>query len=272
MKSKVKVYSLSVLALTLLLTILRTICLLTSYEQNVGYFRDSLIVTLTQVLYAVSALWCLSPLLFIPKNSVEGISSHHPICLSAAFVTGLTFFVSGIVILFSNSLLMLFTGTVMSLSAFFFLSELSSTRKIAAARGWLGFFVPAALLLILFGIYFNMSVALNSPFKIALQLSLLSGLAFMLCEIRDQIGISMPRAGLVSRLLCLLTCFPTGVSHFIFTFSGKCDVLAKTVATPLYSIPLLTLALYAGSRLILYRNVEENAKKVEETLDNSEEM
>lgn len=272
MKNKVKVYSLSVVCLTLLLCVLRILALLTAYDAEVGYWENDFVVILMRTLYAVTIIWGLSPLILIPKNSIACSSRQCPLCLAACFTATAAFFVCGISLSVGAAKLTLANGILMLTSSLFFVFEMVNSRVAQNGRGWLGFLPITCLLTMLFDTYFNMYIPINSPHKHALQLCILTSLVFLLCEIRTHIGKSAPRATLAAGLLCLTTTLPTAIGNLVF-YNIPHDSFADNAVTPLYALPLLALGLYAGSRLLLFQNFasshtdEKIQKKSQEPLD-----
>ncbi len=277
MKNKVKVFSLSALCLAILISILRMISLATSYNTSIGYFEDSAIVSFMRILWFVSAISCVGALVLIPKGTVACIARPHPVCRAAEFAAVPCFFICGLSLAIGASGLVLIIGIIMMASTLYFISEQMDTSLANRSRGALALLPLLCLMLILFDVYFDQFVTMNSPHKNAIQCALLSGLAFLLCEIRIHIGKEAPRAALASRLLLVITGLPTVLGNMVFYGVIPHDRFADFVTTPLYSIPLLALTLYAASRLLLYKNADEeetekeNFKNFQETLDKDDE-
>ncbi len=258
MKTNVKLYFLSTIILTLLLSGLRTACFLTSFEQDVGYFSSTPLTVVTTVLYALSILWCLAALLLFPKNatlaSTDGIGR-----AVIGKLTGSLFLFSGLCILIGRlaksfpvvggtSALLPILGIFAVLSSFFFFTDGVRTEKLGTAHATFGFAVLVFLFAFLFFTYFNMYVAINSPIKNSLQLSILSTLFFLLSEIRESIGGSRPRLSAVLGPLCAFFCVPTAVSHLILERSSLCNTPTKALISPFFSLTLLAIGIFALSR------------------------
>lgn len=281
MKNKSRVYSLSVVILAVLLSALRTVCLLTAYNSDVGYLDSTPLVLVTRGLYIIGALWCFA-IPFLPQKA-ERLSSigsvphiiFSNIAGSLSLFSGICIFINSLTsadrAVPGNTILPLFIGIFAALASIFFFSENPRLPKLRAAHASCGFLVLAFLFCLLFHIYFDMYVAINSPLKIALQLSILSALLFVLHEIRTAIGRPFSRIGTLSRFLCVLFCLPTAISHLILSSTEKLSYLAKDIISPFFSLSLLAIGIFAVSQLIFGKNTETIEKKSEKPLDKQEE-
>ncbi len=261
MKIKSRLYFLSVIILTALLSGIHTACLLTSYNGDVGYLDSTPLVLIMRILYVCGALWCLAIPLISPKEEpLPSVDTIPHIILSN--LAGSLFLFSG-VCLFIN-FVSAHTGTALkpflavfaTLASIFFFTESKLSQKLRAIHAPCGFLVLGFLFCLLFHIYFDMYVTINSPLKTALQLSVLSAMLFTLFEIRAGIGKPMPRVAIAARLLCTLFCLPTAISHLVFGASALCGALEKTVIDPFFSLPLLAIGLFAASQLIFRRDTK----------------
>jgi hypothetical protein len=260
MKNKTRLFFASASLLTVLLTVLHTLSLLTAYNTEVSYLDSPPLVITMCVLYAFGALWCLVLPLLLPKETPFAKERAVP-HVAFGYLAAILLVLSGISLLLNppaatgiaaKTLPALAVLTLLA-SAFFFV-DAASKKRLGTVRAIFGFPVLMFLLCFLFYIYFNMYVTINSPLKNALQLSILSALLFMLCQIRSAISKPMPRIAIASRLLCALFCLPTAVSHLVFGTSELCGALEETVASPLLSLPLLAIGIFALSETIFYKD------------------
>lgn len=268
MKSKSKLYFLSVLALTLLLSVLRTACFLTSYESDVGYFASTPTTAITAILYILATAWCLAAPLLFPKNSLPRAtpSVTRNLC---AMLAGSLFLFSGLCLgigaLASASSLRLVIGCLAVSSSVFFFTDGTTAPKRRTMHATFGFATLAFLFVLLFYVYFDMYVAINSPIKNALQLSILSAMLLVLYEIRKSIDRPRSRLSLPIRLLCALVCLPTAVSHLIFERSPMCRTLEKDLLSPFFSLALLGIGLFALVSTAFEKETEVKEKKISKT-------
>jgi hypothetical protein len=262
MKSKTGLYSLSILTFTLLLSVLRTACYLTAYESKVGYFASTPLVLVARVLYLLVAVWCLAcPLLFL-KETRPTPNPIHGVCGKLA---GSLFLFSGLCLLIDAfaqtpasfgtvAVLRPILGVFALLSSLFFFTEGSLTPKMHTAHAAFGFAGLAFLFALLFYIYFDMYVTINSPIKNSLQLSILSAMLFLLYEIRDSIGRPPLRISIGIQSLCAIFCVPTAISQLIFERSSMCGEPERVLLSPFFSIALLAIGIFALSKLLSPKN------------------
>ncbi len=281
MKSKTGLYFLSALTFTLLLSGLRTACFLTSYEADVGYFASTSLVLITKILYPIGAAWCLAAPLLLPKNGAleATFNTARSICSKIA---GSLFLFSGICLLIgaiskmpvlfgSVAALRPILGIFAALAAVFFFTDGSRTPKKRTTHAAFGFASLAFLFALLFYVYFDMYVTINSPIKNSLQLATLSAMLFVLYEIRDGIGRPALRLSVPIKLLCALFCIPTAVSHLIFERSSLCGALEKDLLSPFFSLALLGIGIFALVTLPSGKELDKDEKKFEKPLDKNKE-
>lgn len=258
MKTKIKLYFLSTIILTLLLSGLRTACFFTSFEQDVGYFSSTPLTLITTALYVLSTLWCLAaPFLFqrnatlVPENSI-GHAVISKITGSILLFSGLCILIGSLAKTFpvagGTAALLPILGISAVLSSAFFFTDGARTEKLGTAHAAFGFAVLVFLFAFLFFTYFNMYVTINSPIKNALQLSILSALFFLLSEIRGSIGRPRTRLSAALSPLCAFFCVPTAVSHLFFERSSLCNAPTKALISPFFSLTLLAIGIFALSR------------------------
>ncbi|MBE6662172.1 MAG: hypothetical protein E7606_02685 [Ruminococcaceae bacterium] len=256
-KNRLYIFSTTILAV--LLSVLHAVALCTAYDGSVGYFDGTPLVVTMQILYALVAVWCLVIPFLTAKESTSAAPPTFPMIFTGYF-SGILFLFSGILLLRSalaspsTPMLVYLLAIFTLLAAPFFLTV---GKKAHAA---LGFLALGFLFCLLFYVYFDMYVTINSPLKVALQLSILSALLFVLCEIRRGIGKPMPRITASARHLCVLFCLPTSVAHLVFGASDACGTLERSVISPVFSLPLLALALFALSEMLFEKRKEKICK------------
>ena len=274
MKSKSKLYFLSALTLTLLLSGLRTACFLTSYESDAGYFASTPTASITTILYILAAAWCLAAPLLLSEKAEPSVTSNAARSVGSKLAGSLFLFSGlclGIGALISTSALRLVIGILGALASVFFFTDGGLTSKKRTLHAAFGFVVLAFLFALLFYVYFDMYVAINSPIKNALQLSILSAMLLVLCEIRDSIDRPHLRLSPAIRLLCALFCLPTAVSHLIFERSPLCGALEKELLTPFFSLALLGIGIFAFVSASFEKGTKAKEKISQKPLDKSEE-
>lgn len=264
MNAKIKVYAGTVFALSLLLTILKTLCFLFCFDSALGYLDPTFLVSLTSALTWISAIWCISVLLLFPKDTIGTKKSKTPLLITAAVVAGAFFVAAGVGVFVTgiSSMLTLVCGALLFVGSSFF--WLCLTRLDRSKFAWSGMLAVLGLLAILVVSHFDMFVAINSPIKLWLHLSVITAALFLLAELRLSFNDEMPRASLVLKLLAILLCLPTSVSHFVLYFSGKASALSEQTLSPFFSLVLLGIAVYAATRLFSVTTAEEASENEEE--------
>ena len=252
MKNKQKWLSASILLLTALLCVLRSICMMNDYIPKLGYFDTSALVITTKILFSVTIALCFTaPFLNDKQQEVAcpATTGHTVFSMFAGFLM----IISGIGAILNatnTKPITLLLGLFTIAGSVFFFTEPLSSRKAERPRAYFSFSVLALLFCILFHIYFDMYVAINSPLKISLQLCLLGSMIYSLALIRRAIGKPASRIDVGAELACAALCLPTSVSHLIYAMFGNPSILMQNVLSPFVSLPLFALGAFTASRVI----------------------
>ena len=246
MKSQKK-FSVTILLLTLLLCTLRSICMLNNYQPELGYFDSSaLAISMKILLVATVAFGIITPFLTSAPSSDPPTASAGQTAVSV--FSGALILISGIGILMSATsagTVTLLLGLFMMVGAAFFF-----TAPKKRLNAYFGFAVLAFLFCMLFHIYFDMYVAINSPLKISLQISLLTCMIYTLMLVRRAIKKTTPRFAVGIELACMTLCLSTSVSHLIYAIFGNPSALTQNVLSPFISLPLFAIGTFAASGAI----------------------
>ena len=246
MKNK-KPFFVTILFLTLVLCILRSVCMLNNYQPQLGYFESSVSVITMRILYVLTVAFCIAtPFLSAAQEDETNTVSVGQTAVSV--FAGALILISGVGILASTAnkaTVTILLGLFMIAGSVFFF-----TKPPKRLHAYFGFAVLAFLFCMLFHIYFDMYVAINSPLKISLQLSLLSGMIYTLMLIRRAIGNPVPCIAISAELVCAVLCLPTSVSHLVYAIFGNPSMLTQNVLSPFISLPLFALGAFAVSRAI----------------------
>lgn len=271
MNAKIKVYTGTALVLSLLLAILKALCCLFCFDSTLGYFDNAFLVSLTNAIAWVSALWCASALFLIPKDSITTPPQRSvPLVgglLAAVLVTaaGVGLFVTNFV---EKDKLSLVCGALLFASASFFWFSLTALSSRALVC--LGMLAAFGYLSILIVSHFDMFTAINSPLKMALHLSVIAAITMLLTEIRLLFGDKASRVSFVTKMLTLLSCFPTAVGHLALYASGKTPPLSEQTTTPFFLLALLGASVYAAIRLFAATDADDLAESEGETDEEKE--
>ena len=249
------IYWCGVGAVTLLLTLLRSIAFFADYDADIGYFTNAFSVTLG-IPTVLALVGCFSLLLFIKRGELP--EEQAPLSLAGAVSAG-TVAVTLIIVAISVVVriaernadpllltaplpLMIPAACFALLGAPYFLLQLIGKPKLAPMFGYA---VILAAILMLSVTYFDRYTPMNAPHKISVHLSMLAIMAYMLYELRAILKQSRPRALTVVSAITLLITAPTGASNLIAYLGNKVD-------DPLYlscDLLALAMALYITMRI-----------------------
>ena len=192
-------------ALALLGAVLRAVCMLTAFDESVGYFNKGLLPTLSAVLYFAGALLPILCAAFIPKNTLPN-TLHTRLRLPAAFLWGLSlivFAVFGTMYLLDVKALGITPITAvrylpvllaLPASLYFFLSGNRQTDRYPDWLSLVGFLPVLWCVLSVAETYTDQFTAMNSPIKIGLQLGFVGLTLILTSELRFRLGKPLPRA------------------------------------------------------------------------------
>lgn len=260
MKSKFKVYLYSVLALTLLTTLLRGTLLLTGFEATIGYYAPGILPSFLYALCVACVLWILSPALFVPKHipGLDPAAEDRP--LIPQKIAGCLMLASAIlmaILLFSRrnvlSLLLPLSAAISAL--YLFLPK--SKARLPSYYIYMGFSPILTNLLMIFTVHSDMTTVLNGPVKRALLLTLSSFMLCFLCELSLLAERPRHRAYWIASLLSLFLGGVCAIPH-ILAFSTSILTDPFYLVIDLY---LLASLIYVLARAIAFvRAVPENAE------------
>ncbi len=246
-----RVYYIAVFALTLLATVLRTLALTLSLNRANGYFEshEGLPVALNALLVLATATILLYPLLLCNRvptvDSPRSFFKHASSTLCAlsflfCFISTCTAkkLVALPTLLWLAAILALLAATVYFLAKTP-LCPLGITGE--AVFGSLTLFAVACLIAVT---YFDIATPMNAPAKMHLHLALLAVLLYLLYELRDTVGASLPRVRVAFTGLAFFFATAVGVSDLIAAFDGY----AKSLVYLSHDLLLIGLALYVAAQ------------------------
>lgn len=248
---KIKIYTFSALALTVAVTLLRTVGFLFFFDDDLGYFDITPLNTITTVLCILTVIWLLTAVIFIPKYSFPLKTKPAPNSytrLAALFcgmiVVGSFFFFRQSMYYYiaqakSYQLLSVFS---LLAAVYFLLHFLGQKNETHSALASYAVILWAAMLMSVS--YLNLYVAMNSPLKVTLHVALLSIMLFLMEEARlltdHEFRILYYAASLIAILTCSISSLPIMAAHLAETY-WDVDYL-------LYSILMLGFLIYIGTR------------------------
>lgn len=266
MKSKINIYCLTSFLLSFVLLLLRCLALSGFYNSEIGYFTPSLFTGIKDALYIISALWCATVPILIPKNKIATDFTPNSVWLKGASAfCAVLFLFSAVLILRSITLskLALIGAITAAISALFFILSLFGNELCQKIRAFTSICLIASLSVILATLYFDMTIAMNSPHKLCGGFTLMASMVFALCETRTYLGKPLPRLHLTSGLLT----FMLGMS---FSLSSVIYVLISS-PTQFASNPILLgnighigiiigISVYAIARCFAFNDEQKNSK------------
>ena len=240
--------------LTLCGVILRTICMLTQFDAEIGYFNEGFLPTLCRALYFVAAIVAVIGASLIPKG-VLPVEWHIPHRLPMALVLGAS------LALFTVAMFITMYSAILSFGHIL--------HKLLAVLGLLGstyFFVSAnrqgkypdrlsalALLPLLWSMmgvaetYSDQLTTMNSPVKLALQMGFVGFMFILIAELRFRLQKTpAPRSAVALMSIGVFLCL-----------NGSLPILVAMGAIHqtlhlLYAAVLLCAGLYGGYMLLCY--------------------
>ena len=250
--NNMKTYFEACAAFAVVITLLRSIAFLVSFDSDVGYFNGTLLPIATNWLLVISIAFALSGFYFINKNAALprtldfSPNSVFFTSVFAGFVMSVDFiykvycmigeerfeyyayifkkgFRSDNAYLLRASAIIEIFGSLSAILAaiWFFLRASKKTKPIAVAA--LGFFPVLRALSGIAVVYFDMEVQMNHPSKLLLQLALIAIMVYFLCEVRFFVSEKHPRPirYFVSGCVAMMLALAVGVSEMVGFFAGK---------------------------------------------------
>ena len=250
--------------LTLIGVFVRTVCMLTQFEADIGYFTEGFLPTLSRALYMVAALCAVVAACLIPKGTLpQKLMTPHR--LPAALLTGTA------LALFSPATFVLCypTGTMVTVlavlgllgSTYFFISA-NRQGQYADRLAALGL-LP--LLWSIAGIaetYSDQTTTMNSPVKLALQMGFVGLMLILIAELRFRLHKTpAPRCAVAFMSIGAFFCLNAAVP--ILAAAGS---MRETLHI-LYAAVLLCGGLYGGYILFSYTCFPHDNEVVDEPTD-----
>lgn len=238
--------------LTVMGVVLRTVCMLTSFDADVGYFTEGILSTLSTVLYFLAVISLSVCAALIPGDTLP-TRLHTRLRLPVALLWGLSlavFTVISLVVCFPAR-----TGNLMVAPTI--LGLLSSTYFLVSGKrsgrypDWLcliGFLPVLWCISAVAETYMDPFTVMNSPVKVGLQLGFIGLMFILISELRFRLSKPLPRVAVALM----------GIGVFL-ALNGSIPVLAgigshalSNVLHLLYAVVLLCGGLYGLYTLLWY--------------------
>ena len=240
-----RIYEGCAAGLCLLGVILRTVCLLTQYDSEVGYFNKGWLSSASCALYFVALACFVAGAFTLPKGHVASGLTQIPHTV-AAYLLALVLagFAVGMVMQWLGNrerTILLSMAVVAIAAAIYFV--LSARRKELISDGLAALGATPVLwgILALGETYVDPYTTINSPLKLALQMGFLGFMLLMTVELRFGLGKSSPRRAVCLHAVAAFTCLVASIPVLVgFVADVKMDTLY-----PLYAAVLLAVGIYA---------------------------
>lgn len=223
---KIRVYFFSSLFLAVVCAVLYILSYLTAFDSDIGYFRaDAFLPFMAKAVLTVTLIWLASAFVFIPKGTItasmpqRGIFTRIISLLCAAAYAAYAVcrvFIGSATVIYSKPITFICTLLAFLSVLYFVFSAIGNTgQNTMILLGFLPIFRAA---LSMTEAYINNLVAMNSPVKVSLMLSMMSIMIYMLYELRYRADRPFPRAFAVFALagICINAVFsiPLIINYF----------------------------------------------------------
>lgn len=235
-------------ALTLAGVAVRSLCVLTAYDPEVGYFDRGFLPTLSTILYFLAVIALSTTALLIPKGTcaTELTTRYRFPATLAVGLSLVAFSAAGLILRYPD--VTAGTATAMALapvllgllaSLYFFFSGRRDGRYPdgLSASGFLSVFWCVAAVA---ETYSDMNTAMNSPIKLGLQLGFLGFMLILLAELRFRLGKALPRGAVAFLAIGSYACLTGSIPVLLGMGAGT---LTETFHL-LYAVVLLCAGLY----------------------------
>lgn len=246
-----RVYAIGVLTLTLLATVLRTLALTLSLDRSNGYFRagTGLPIVLSILLTVGIGVILLFPALLRDRVPTRNVTSR-PMAHASSILCAVFFFIAFIstctakrtvalpTLLWLVGILTLLAATV------YFLAKTPLCPLGVTGTAVFGSLTLIATACLITVTYFDVATPMNAPAKTHLHLALLAAMLCLLYELRDTVGVPLPRMRVAFTALAFFLGSTVGISDIILALAGY----SKGFIYLSHDLLLLGLALYAAAR------------------------
>ncbi len=275
-QNKTCIYILATLAITLLVTVLRTIALLFFYDKEIGYYfiSGSALPIVANVLYAVAVIFfAISAFLLLkPTDEVKApnqtakfvafvpvatLAIYLISCLIKAFNWIKTYTVQTLIDIFMDSNLagmtvtrldIIFLGLGIVFSAvsivFFVLFAIKKNPTKLLANCGVGLIIFIAVMWI--DSYLDFYIPMNSPDKLFFHFGCIGAALLIVAELRAIYGISKPKFYYFSLFTAILALASSSIPYTIANFAG----IFKKYTVEYENLFFLGLLIYAIVRAI----------------------
>lgn len=266
---KIMTYGSATLILSLFAIVLRTVCLYTSFDAYIGYYKEGFLTTVLRAFCVASAIFFVSAFFRVKDDTPFASGREQPRILGIVGIVTCCVLLLASLMSFSGSLIVPDAkwGIVIAVlgilgGAYFLLQAMGASRALYAP---FGFAIIVYCVLVVFVSYFDLYELMNGPNKVTMHMSYIASTLFILAEIRA--SLSEIKKGFYLASLCAATffCGVASVPVLIFYTSSGIDnryIWAHVV--------LLGFFLYFVARLICVV-LNSREREIAEVLDTDAE-
>lgn len=264
------IYTAAALALTLLSTLLRALSLTLSYDASIGYFPAGAVLPILSEILGVASVIFFAVFAILCFRKKETAYAKKP-SLAVKIVSGIAAVLSLLLGIYDLKV----GASVLTLlfcfgACLYFLLVLTAKTTPALALAF-GFCAILRLLSELASSYVDLFVPMNSPEKVWLYVGIVAAMFFLVSEIRALVTKPYTAIWFFSAASATLIVGSTSVALLVGTihslFYGRTDD-----GDLLFALLLLSLAIYAGTRLVTVSltPLPEEPEEIEETEETEE--
>ena len=236
------------------------------YNPQLGYFENSLIPFATNLLYVLSVIWLLSAIKLLPKAALKADFTPELPHFKWASGASAVLLIISLVLVFTRQSSSKFIPLILltlALSTLFFISVFVKDVKVNIIRAFSSIAFIALFMCILAAVYFDLTIAMNSPHKVMGSFALMASMAFALCETRIFLGKPLSRLHFAMSMVT----FTIGAS---MALSSACYIIvaapSEFIRNPItlgntgYMLVIAATALYALSRCFSFAETDKQNK------------
>ena len=257
--------SLLTAALALLGVGLRSACMLTCFEADIGYFTAGILPALSNALYFVALALPMACMALTPRESLSTelhTEGRAPVSILLSFALAAFTMVLMATSLQSSEPMskLTLTSNLLGISAAVY--YLVSAPRNGRFPDWLSFLGYLPIFWSVAAVaetYFNNYVAMNSPVKIALQTGMLGYMLIVLAELRFRVGKVRAHYSVILLSVGSYACLVGSLPLLIAACAGIIDHLRHIM----YAVVLLCAGIYGLYILLRYTftpSTEESAE------------
>ncbi len=246
--NRIMTYTVGALVFALIAVALKTVLMLSSFDEAIGYYDKSFAVSLLNGLYIAVGIFLFSSLKVIdPAVDFEDSKKTNVCTMIFSSLAMLAFFFGFLLVddLFGGTLAIIIKWSSFASALFFALNSFLYGKR-REMQAFLGFGIIVWGVCIVLSTYFDASTPLNGPEKIDLHLALASILFFILNELRTLVGQMKKGLYISSVTLAIFFGFAYSLPSIIYSVSR----VGSGNGVFSWDIVILAFSAYCACRLV----------------------